>query len=69
MERSVDSAELLFENHIATDTLLTAKELARRLGTHANQLYKLVRDGKIPAIKVGRALRFQWDEVIDTLRS
>lgn len=69
MAESTDAPPQLVDNRIATGTLLTVKELARRLATHENQLYKLVRSGKIPALKMGRALRFQWDEVINALRS
>lgn len=62
------SEKQLIENHI-TKALLTAKQMAKLLSINENQLYKLVRSGKIPAIKLGRALRFQWDVVIDQLRS
>ena len=62
------SEKQLIENKIS-NALLTAKQMARLLSINENQLYKLVRSGKIPAIKLGRALRFQWDEVIDQLRT
>ncbi len=63
------SEHLIIENQIATRVLLTAKQMASLLAVNENQLYKLVRSGKIPAVKLGRALRFQWDEVIDKTRS
>ena len=58
----------LLDNQIANIVLLNARQMARLLAINENQLYKLVRTGKIPAIKLGRALRFQWDEVIECLR-
>ncbi len=63
------SGEKLCDNEIARKALLTAKQIAALLSINENQLYKLVRSGKIPAMKLGRALRFQWDEVIDKIRS
>lgn len=44
---------------------VTAKELAHTLGLSQGTVYKMVREGRIPAIRVGagRTLRFDPDEV------
>ncbi|MBI2160964.1 MAG: helix-turn-helix domain-containing protein [Candidatus Rokubacteria bacterium] len=45
--------------------LMTAKELARGLGISLGTVYKMVRTGKVRAIRIGtgRTLRFDPDEV------
>ncbi len=45
--------------------LMTAKELARTLGISLGTVYKMVRTGKVRAIRIGtgRSLRFDLDEV------
>jgi excisionase family DNA binding protein len=49
--------------------LMTAKELARTLGISLGTVYKMVRVGKIAAIRIGtgRTLRFDLDEVRQAL--
>lgn len=54
-----------------TDTslrLLTAEELAVHLHVSRAHVWKLVQRGRIPAISVGRARRFELDRVLDALR-
>lgn len=68
LEAASAAEKKLFDNP-KDNALLNAKQMARLLSINENQLYKLVRGGKIPVIKLGRALRFQWDVVIDQLRS
>jgi excisionase family DNA binding protein len=51
-----------------TEPLIRAEELARRLDVSESLVYRLARDGKIPAYKVGGNWRFSWMEVVDTLR-
>jgi len=38
--------------------LWDARELAQRLGIHRTRLYALVRTGRIPHLRIGRAIRF-----------
>ena len=38
--------------------LWDAHELAQRLGIHRTRLYALVRTGRIPHLRIGRAIRF-----------
>lgn len=49
--------------------LITAKQIARALGISLGTLYRMVRTGKLPAIRIGtgRGLRFDLDEVKSAL--
>ncbi len=38
--------------------LMTVKEVARYLGLHPGNIYKKVREGSIPAVRIGRSWRF-----------
>ena len=49
--------------------LLTTRELARRLKVTERTIENWRKDGRIPALKIGRAVRFLWSEVIDSLKS
>ena len=51
---------------VAADTaarLLTADELAARWQVPKSQVYRLVRDGRLPAVHIGRYYRFRLDAV------
>ena len=54
-----------------TARLVTAKDLARTLGLSLGTIYKMAREGRIPAIRVGtgRVLRFDPDDVRRALAS
>jgi excisionase family DNA binding protein len=58
-----------FDNGITSSALLTAMDMAAMLSINRNQLYKLVRSKLIPVVRIGRALRFEREAVIDLLRS
>ncbi|MBU1672139.1 MAG: helix-turn-helix domain-containing protein [Actinobacteria bacterium] len=47
------------------DPLIEAEELAPILGIGVPDVWKLAREGKIPAHKVGRRWRFQLQAVLD----
>jgi excisionase family DNA binding protein len=50
------------------DQLLTLYEAATRLGVHVATLRQWVRDGRIPAYRLGqRFTRVSWDEVLQAL--
>ncbi len=49
--------------------LLTTDELARRLHVGSAKIRDLARAGRIPSIRVGKALRFDWREVVTALRT
>jgi excisionase family DNA binding protein len=42
----------------SVEPLWGARELAQRLGIHRTRLYHLVRTGRIPHLRIGRAIRF-----------
>ena len=43
--------------------LWDACELAQRLGIHRTRLYALVRAGRIPHVRIGRAIRFDPESI------
>lgn len=51
-------------------TLLTTAELAARLNVCEDTVRAMVRDGRIPALRLGvNTLRFDWEEVTKALRA
>ncbi len=53
----------MFENK----ELLTVKETAEYLGVCSKTVYKLIKDGTIFALKVGKSLRVPKSRLIDLL--
>ena len=49
--------------------LLTARELADRLGMTTRWVYLQVEQHELPAYQLGRALRFDWSAVLRWLES
>ena len=47
--------------------LIDIKELSRRLSVPKNSLHQKVYQRNIPFIKIGRSLRFDYDEVIRSM--
>ena len=47
---------------------VSVDQMAEILGVSKRHVYQLHSDGEIPAIRVGRALRFSPSEVVDSLR-
>jgi len=45
------------------DKLLTLIEVARILTVHPNTVRNLVKRGVLPVVRVGSAMRFEWDDV------
>ena len=43
--------------------LLTAEQLAERWQVPTSQVYRLTRDGAIPAVKLGRYYRYRLDAI------
>ena len=43
--------------------LLTAEELAERWQVRAGHVYRLARDGRVPAVRLGRYVRFREDAI------
>lgn len=48
---------------MSTDPLVTVADLARHLGVSAKHIYNLVNREGLPAIRVGRAVRFRMADV------
>jgi excisionase family DNA binding protein len=49
--------------------LITADDLAKRLGTSRSQVYQLARSGICPSYRVGRYYRFDLDRVLAGLEA
>jgi excisionase family DNA binding protein len=50
------------------DHLLTATQVADRLGVHPNYVYALASSGKLPSYRIGGNRRFRWAEVENWLQ-
>jgi len=48
--------------------IITDKELSKRLNITKVTLHKFRKDGKIPFFKVGRTIRYDYKEVMETLK-
>jgi len=51
-------------NYMATDEVLTVKDICDLLRVHPSTVYKLSREGKIPRFRVGNEWRFQKDVIL-----
>jgi excisionase family DNA binding protein len=50
------------------DRLMTAQDLARRLGVGQEKVRELAREGRIPVLYVGATMRFELEAVLAALR-
>ena len=48
--------------------IITEKELSERIGISKVTLHKYRKQGKIPFSKVGRTIRYDYKEVMETLK-
>ena len=48
--------------------IITEKELSKRLGISKVTLHKYRKQGKIPFSQVGRTIRYDYNEVMETLK-
>lgn len=51
------------------DDIMTLREVAGYLGLHVMTVYKLTREGRVPAAKIGGQWRFKRDVLEDWLKS
>lgn len=51
------------------DELLTDKELAKRLRMHPVSVRVMANKGDLPAVRVGKRVRFDWLEVLKHLKA
>ena len=49
--------------------IITQDELCKRLMTSKPTLIRWVKKKKIPSIRIGRSVRFNWQKVIEALES
>ena len=49
--------------------IMTLREVAKYLGLHIMTVYKLTREGRVPAAKIGGQWRFKRDVLDDWLES
>jgi len=52
-----------------TDSFYTVKTLAERLAVKPLTIYRLVDQGKLPAVRIGRSIRFDPDAIAAFLDS
>ena len=52
-----------------TDQIMTLREVAKYLGLHVMTVYKLTREGRVPAAKVGGQWRFKHDVLEEWLET
>ena len=49
--------------------LMTARETGKVLRISRTSLYRLVKSGELPYLRVGKCLRFQMDELLRYMRN
>lgn len=52
-----------------SDDVMTLKEVAQYLGLHVMTVYKLTREGRVPAAKIGGQWRFKRNVLDEWLES
>ena len=52
-----------------TTNIMTLREVAKYLGLHVMTVYKLTREGRVPAAKIGGQWRFKRDILDEWLES
>jgi len=61
------NAENVQDVERASSTLLTKRELAPKLKIAPRTLDLWMRKGRIPFLKVGKSVRFRWEDVLTKL--
>lgn len=46
-----------------TSMLLTCKQVAEKLQLRPHRVYDLVREGRIPHVRIGKQIRFSMDQI------
>ena len=49
------------------DEILTVKEVCKLLQVHQSTVYKLIKEGRIPAFRIGSDWRFVKDQIVHWL--
>jgi excisionase family DNA binding protein len=55
--------------HKQNTQIMTLREVAKYLGLHAMTVYKLTREGRVPAAKIGGQWRFKRDVLDEWLEA
>ena len=63
MKGHMDESEPKGEMDATFRRLLTAPEVAEWLGVHVKTVYQWAEEGKLPCIKIGNLLRFEFCEM------
>ena len=69
MERAMKTTMKAEKTDRKPDQFYTVKQLADRLAVTPMTTYRLVEHGQLPAVKIGRAIRFDPDAVAAFLAS
>lgn len=56
------------QKHQIERLLLTPREAAESMGICERTLYELTRQGKLPVIRIGRAVRYSVDDIRDWIK-
>ncbi len=51
------------------EQIMTLREVAKYLGLHVMTVYKLTREGRVPAVKIGGQWRFKRDVLDEWLET
>ena len=57
------------KNGIGKEQIMTLREVAQYLGLHVMTVYKLTREGRFPAAKIGGQWRFKRDVLDEWLEA
>ncbi len=55
------------DSTFGTAPLLSASAVARHLGVHQATIYRFAKEGQIPVVHIGRAMRFDLQAVLQAL--
>ncbi|RTL63143.1 MAG: DNA-binding protein [Hyphomicrobiales bacterium] len=55
-------------NEAENDPLLTVEQLAARIQCSPKTIYRMVKAGKIPYLRLGKLIRFRQSDVVEYLR-
>jgi excisionase family DNA binding protein len=50
-------------------TLMDARQVSKRLGVRLHRVYELIREGRLPCVRLGRQVRFDPNALEDFIAS
>ena len=68
-EREKDGDLMKKNGAHSVEQIMTLREVAQYLGLHVMTVYKLTREGRVPAAKIGGQWRFKRDVLDDWLEN